>query len=76
MSVIEPRPDQLQPDLLRCARLILNDECPPERHMQLCGMVEDHDGDCAHCWSCYLSYVANGRRYDPYAADRRQPSMA
>lgn len=59
------------PGLYGCALLILQDGCPPEQRMQLCGMVEDFDGDCVSCWETYLRYVADGRKHDPYAADRR-----
>ena len=71
MSVTEPRPQQLQPSLLGCALLMLADACPPERHMQLCGMMEDSDGEsCSLCWENYLFYVANERDSDPYRLDR------
>ena len=66
----EPSERQLKPDLLGCARLILEDACPPERHMQQCCIAEDHDGDCASCWTRYLEYVASGRKTDPYRCDR------
>ena len=67
----EPGERQLKPCLLSCALLALADGCPPERHMQLCQMMEDDDGgSCSVCWQNYLYYVANGRRYDPYRADR------
>ena len=71
MSVHEPTEKQLKPGLLSCALMALADACPPERHMQLCGMMEDDDGCCCSvCWQNYLYYVANGRRYDPYRSDR------
>lgn len=39
--------------------------------MQLCGMIEDDDGEsCRACWERYLWYVASGRKIDPYAKDR------
>lgn len=60
------------PGLYGCALLILQDACPPEASMQLCGMLEDFDGGCCTaCWEHYLQYVANGRVQDPYASDRR-----
>lgn len=60
--------DQL--GLLDCALLAIRDECPPESSMYRCRMGEmstDLESDCQGCWMTYLRYVANGRRYDPYA---------
>lgn len=56
-----------RPGLLDCALMILNEHCPPEPDMQLCRRMEDDDGEsCRTCWTCYLFYVANGRRQNPY----------
>ena len=64
------RPERL-PNLFECALLLLDDECPPERCMQLCGMEEDATEDaCRRCWKQYLYYVANGRSLDPYHNER------
>lgn len=46
-------------DLLKCARMILQDQCPPQRQHYLCMMGEDDsDLDCTLCWSNYLEGVA------------------
>lgn len=60
--------NQLQPSVFDCALMLLEDSCPPEKHMQLCLLQEDdEDGTaCTRCWYRYLFYVANGRRYNPY----------
>lgn len=64
----------LRPSLLRAAMMCARDECPPERRMQLCSMQEDYvDGCCLNCWDNYLLWVANGRRGDPYRAERVHP---
>jgi len=39
---------------LRCAEMILRDECPPDRRHYLCLKQEDDTGDCSLCWSNYL----------------------
>ena len=59
-----------QPDLLKCALMILNDQCPPEREMYLCNMGEDDCVDCTLCWENYLFYIANGRKDSPYKWDK------
>lgn len=39
--------------------------------MQLCGMMEDDDGEsCRRCWENYLYWVSNDRVRDPYSFDR------
>lgn len=66
----EPKDRQLKPGLLDCALLLLEDGCPPEREMQLCGMQDCDDGEsCTTCWRRYLFYVAGGRLYYPYQRD-------
>lgn len=66
----EPTPGQLKPDLLRCAHLILEDECPPEKGMNLCrhedGELYGTEEACKRCWKNYLAYVAGGRTLNPY----------
>ncbi|MCI8438947.1 MAG: hypothetical protein HFF73_05450 [Oscillospiraceae bacterium] len=38
-----------------CARMILLDQCPPDRTHYLCMQSEDDaDGQCAQCWDTYL----------------------
>lgn len=57
--------------LLDVALVCLADGCPPEREMQLCMMQDADDGDaCFRCWSAYLHWVADGRRFDPYRPER------
>ena len=58
-------------NLLECALLAIRDECPPEECMYFCRFGEDDTADCERCWTTYLTYVADGRRSDPYAAMRR-----
>lgn len=59
------------PDLLTAALICNADGCPPEAAMQVCRMQEDADeSSCSRCWECYLRWVANGRRRDPYRLDR------
>lgn len=58
------------PDLLNCALMAINDECPPERGLYLCQLEDTGECDCRRCWQTYLIYVANGRRYDPYGNKR------
>lgn len=66
----EPTPGQLKPDLLRCAHLILEDGCPPEKGMNLChhedGELYGTEEACKRCWKNYLAYVAGGRTLNPY----------
>ena len=67
----EPRREQLKPNMFGCALLMLEDGCPPEKHMQLCSMQEDDDGSaCKECWLNYLYYVVNDRKWDPYRIAR------
>lgn len=39
---------------MRCAEMILADQCPPSREHYLCMQQEDDTGDCSRCWSNYL----------------------
>ena len=68
--MLEPGRKQLRPDLLTCAHMILADQCPPEKGMNLCrhedGELYGTDDACARCWTNYLAYVANGRSRNPY----------
>ena len=58
-------------DFLRCAQLILKDQCPPETKMWLCDMEEDFSDSCTLCWQNYLDYLASNRTRDPYKWDRK-----
>lgn len=70
--LVEYRKGQLpRLGLLDCALLAIRDECPPESCMYLCQLGELDEPDCERCWTTYLIYVANGRRYDPYVNMRR-----
>lgn len=40
--------------LLQCARMILADQCPPDRKHYLCLVQEDDTGDCTQCWNNFL----------------------
>jgi len=47
--------------LRQCARMILHDQCPPERKHYLCMKVEDDScADCTQCWENYLWDLAAG----------------
>lgn len=46
--------------LYQCAKMILRDQCPPDRKHYLCMVSEDDTGDCATCWDKYLYGVAAG----------------
>lgn len=47
--------------LHKCARMILLDQCPPERKYYLCMKVEDDSAvDCTQCWDNYLWGLAAG----------------
>lgn len=70
MSVYECKQ---QKSLLGVALDLLNDGCPDETRMQLCGMENmDEAGEdpCYTCWVNFLFYVANGREKDHYRSDR------
>ena len=41
-----------------CARMILRDECPPDRRHYLCTVSEDDTPDCTLCWSNYMEGIA------------------
>ena len=45
-------------DLLDCAHMILQDQCPPDRRYYSCMVSEDCTGDCIMCWYYYLRDVA------------------
>lgn len=53
-------------DLLTCAHMILNDQCPPDRRAYLCMHGEEPEDGCLSCWSNYLHYVAAGKTGHPY----------
>lgn len=48
-------------DIYKCARMILQDQCPPDCKHYLCAKEED-DGtfDCLLCWDSYLRGVVAG----------------
>lgn len=57
--------------LLDAALVCLADGCPIERNMQLCMMQDEYDDECCvRCWRAYLWWIADGRRIDPYRAER------
>lgn len=64
--------NEYKPNLLQCALMLAQDQCPPEQNMYLCSKEEDPTGDCKLCWTNYLFYVANGRKEDPYEFDWRR----
>lgn len=48
-------------DIYQCARMILFDQCPPDREHYLCMMGEDDTVfDCTQCWDAFLQGVAAG----------------
>ena len=51
--------------LLKCALMILNDECPPNQKAYLCA-IDDDNGEvrCNECWQNYLFAIANGEDGD------------
>lgn len=52
MSVM--RLTEKESTFFRCARMILLDQCPPDRKYYLCMTSEDCTGDCTQCWDNYL----------------------
>ena len=52
---------------LKCAHMILADQCPPEREHYLCMVSEDSTGDCAQCWINYLWGIGTGAITSPKA---------
>ncbi len=54
---------------LQCARMILANQCPPERKHYLCMSQEDYIEDCTMCWSNYLWGLSTGS-IDPYMVKR------
>ena len=60
------------PSILEAALLMAADSCPPERCMMLCRIESDDlDEPCMRCWRNYLIWIANNRRTDPYADQRK-----
>lgn len=58
-------------DLHSCARMILFDQCPPDRKHYLCMKGEDDSGlDCTLCWDNYLWGIASGTIELPKAEGR------
>ena len=45
---------------LKCAHMILADQCPPDRKYYLCIVSEDCTGDCTQCWINYLWAIGEG----------------
>ena len=45
-------------DLLDCARMILQDQCPPDSRHYLCLVSEDCTPDCTLCWINYMEGIA------------------
>lgn len=50
--------------LLRCALLLIEDACPPDRAAYACRRC-DADDVCGECWRRYLFQIANGERQLP-----------
>lgn len=47
--------------LRKCAFMILQDQCPPDRKHYLCMKQEDDNVfDCVHCWDNYLWGIVDG----------------
>ena len=59
-------------NLFSCARMILRNECPPDRRAYLCMHGEEPEDGCINCWDNYLFFVANGCKGHPYEYDLRQ----
>lgn len=57
-------------NMFELARMILNDQCPPDNRMYYCNMGEDPECDCVMCWDKYLFWAVNGYKGDPYKFDR------
>lgn len=45
---------------LKCAEMILADQCPPDCKHYLCVGNTDHAGCCARCWNNYLWGIGMG----------------
>ena len=58
-------------NMFQLARMILQDQCPPDNKMYLCNMGEELECDCVRCWDKYLFWAVNGYRGDPYKFDRK-----
>lgn len=61
-------------DMFQLARMILNDQCPPDNRMYICNMGEEPECDCIRCWDNYLFWAVNGYKDkdDPYKFDRNK----
>lgn len=59
-------------EIYRCACMILNDQCPPDRKYYLCLRAEDDsiESDCLLCWDNYLRSIAAGTIELPKAEGR------
>ena len=55
----------------QCARMILYDQCPPDRKHYLCMKQEDDTGACTQCWENYLWGLAKGDIELPSEIQRR-----
>ncbi len=52
---------QKESAFLKCAEMILRDECPPDRKHYLCLQQEDDaESDCAQCWINYMWKIGSG----------------
>lgn len=51
---------------LKCALMILADQCPPDNHHYLC--VEQEDDSCIDCQLCWTRFLfgLEGGRIDPH----------
>ena len=58
--------------MFELARMILNDQCPPDNKMYLCRFGEEAECRCVECWDRYLFWAVNGYRGDPYEFDRKK----
>ncbi len=57
-----------------CARMILYDQCPPDRKYYLCMKQEDDTGACAQCWENYMWDLAGGA-VELLSEDRRKVAV-
>ena len=58
MSVMMPT--KKESALMKCANMILADQCPPDRGHYLCMVSEDCTGACTQCWINYLEAIGTG----------------
>ena len=64
--------------MFKLARMILNDQCPPDNTMYLCRMGECNDDcRCIECWDNYLLWAVNGYkdRDKPYQYDKYREAI-